>query len=252
MYRDFQYTHDQYDEYLASPPGELTGGGSNIHTIFPLMIVFIGFFVVIMFIRWVAQNYHIPIAVVNQPAPLQEANQAPAAKVSSLKGAVIAPLFTPEIQRWNEKIEVWGNRYNIDFNLIATVMQIESCGNPNVTSHVGASGLFQVMPYHFAEGEDPFQPGTNALRGIGYLSSSLKTHNGDVRLALAGYNGGINGSKRPEYQWPSETQRYVYWGYGIYQDAVKGRDSSDRLNEWLSRGGSSLCQKAAHELGLTR
>jgi soluble lytic murein transglycosylase-like protein len=222
------------------------------------MIVFIGFLTVVLFIRWIINNYQIPaIAMAQAPAAQvetveQEFQAEPVAPRAAASGSgIIAPLFTPEIQNWADKIQTWGDKYGVsDYNLIATVMQIESCGNPSIYSPAGATGLFQVMPYHFGSGEDPLKPGTNAMRGIGYLLSSLETHNGDVRLALAGYNGGIGGSKRPESQWPAETQRYVYWGTGIYEDAVNGRDSSDRLEEWLGRGGSSLCQKATVELGL--
>ena len=33
-------------------------------------------------------------------------------------------------------------------------------------------GLFQVMPYHFQEGEDPFSPDINAKRGLIYLRTA--------------------------------------------------------------------------------
>jgi soluble lytic murein transglycosylase-like protein len=64
-------------------------------------------------------------------------------------------------------------------------MQIESCGDPRARSRAGAMGLFQVMPYHFAGGDDPYNPDTNAVRGLAYLKRSLDTANGDPRLALA-------------------------------------------------------------------
>jgi hypothetical protein len=163
----------------------------------------------------------------------------------------IASLFTPEVQRWGRKITIWSHRLGIDPNLAATVMQIESCGNPNALSGAGAMGLFQVMPFHFANDEDPYKPVTNATRGLAYLKSALDTQGGDSRLALAGYNGGITGAKRPESAWPAEMQRYVYWGTEIYRDAKKGKSSSERLDEWLSSGGASLCTQAAQVLGLT-
>ena len=162
----------------------------------------------------------------------------------------IAPLFTPEIQRWGRKITIWSQRWDLDPNLVATVMQIESCGNPNALSGSGAMGLFQVMPYHFADDEDPFNPVTNAARGLTYLKSALDTREGSPRLALAGYNGGINGAKRPENTWSAEMQRYVYWGTGIYDQAKSGETSSERLDEWLNSGGASLCAQAAQVLRL--
>jgi soluble lytic murein transglycosylase-like protein len=163
----------------------------------------------------------------------------------------IAPLFTPEVQRWGERITTWGDRWGVDPNLIATVMQIESCGDPEAVSSVGALGLFQVMPYHFQENDDPYKPGTNAMRGIAYLKSALEARDGDPRFGLAGYNGGISGAKQPESDWPAETIRYVYWGTGIYADAVAGKAHSERLEEWLTRGGAHLCDQAARNLGFS-
>ena len=171
-----------------------------------------------------------------ETAPLPEPQVSPSPNL-------IAPLFTPEVLAWEEKILVWSDTYQLDPNLIATVMQIESCGFSRAESPVGAKGLFQVMPYHFLEGEDPYHPGTNARRGLNYLRQALES-GGNARLALAGYNGGINGAKNPEEQWPDETVRYVYWGLKIYKDARAGKDYSPRLEEWLNSGGSSLCRLA--------
>ena len=43
----------------------------------------------------------------------------------------MAALFTPEIQYWKDWIYKWSSQFGVDPNLIATVMQIESCGDPN-------------------------------------------------------------------------------------------------------------------------
>ena len=165
-------------------------------------------------------------------------------------GTTIAPLFTPEVQYWAPQIAAWSQQTGLDPNLIATVMQIESCGDPQATSSAGAIGLFQVMPFHFESGENPYDPMVNAQRGLDYLRRALETRGGDPRLGMAGYNGGISGAQRPESQWAAETQRYVYWGIGIYLDARAGKDTSERLDEWLSHGGASLCRQAAQRLGL--
>jgi hypothetical protein len=171
---------------------------------------------------------------------------------SGLGSGSIAPLFTPEVQHWSKNIIEWSQQTGIDANLIATVMQIESCGDPFAKSSAGAMGLFQVMPFHFENSEDPYKPATNARVGLRYLEQALAARNGVVRLGFAGYNGGITGAKRPESQWPDETKRYVYWGSGIYEDAANMKTNSDRLNEWLGRGGASLCKQAAQRLGIQR
>jgi soluble lytic murein transglycosylase-like protein len=175
---------------------------------------------------------------------------APSAERSSSSKNQIAPLFTEEVHYWESKIVTWSDDWNLDPNFVATIMQIESCGDPKARSSAGAMGLFQVMPVHFSEDDDPYKPNVNARRGLAYMKLALDTRSGDPRLALAGYNGGITGAQRPESDWPSETIRYVYWGVGIYEDALNGKDTSDRLREWLAAGGNSLCNQAAGNLGL--
>ena len=163
----------------------------------------------------------------------------------------ISPIFTPEIQYWSRSILQWAAAANLDPNLVAAVMQIESCGDPRATSRAGAAGLFQVMPYHFAAGENPYQPDTNALRGLDYLKRSLDNAGGNARLALAGYNGGIGVITRGEWSWAAETARYVKYGYPIYEDALLGGGTtSAALNEWYGRYGAGMCRQAAQHLGL--
>ena len=171
-----------------------------------------------------------------------ESPALPPAEVQSEEGG-IAALFTPEVQAWEKQILAWSEKYKLDPNLVATVMQIESCGHPGAESGAGAMGLFQVMPYHFQEGEDPYHPATNAKRGLIYLRMSQEAASGS-RLTLAGYNGGISGASLPEEHWPEETRRYVYWGHRIYKDARQGLDHSARLDEWLAAGGERLCKLA--------
>jgi soluble lytic murein transglycosylase-like protein len=161
----------------------------------------------------------------------------------------LSPIFTPEIQYWGKQIITWSAKNNLDPNLVATVMQIESCGNPDARSSAGAMGLFQVMPFHFIALDNPYDPDTNALRGLAYLKRSLAAAGGDPNLALAGYNGGISVISKPQSYWASETQRYLYWGSGIYADAASGASESPRLDEWLSRA-SGMCSGAKEKLGL--
>ncbi|OIO84433.1 MAG: hypothetical protein AUK01_09445 [Anaerolineae bacterium CG2_30_57_67] len=162
----------------------------------------------------------------------------------------IAPLFTPEVQFWGANLARWAAEHGLDANLAATVMQIESCGHPDIRSSAGATGLFQVMPFHFTAGEEMANPDTNALRGLDYLRRSLEQAAGDPRLAFAGYNGGIGVINQMESLWPAETIRYAYWGDGIYNDARLNLSTSPRLQEWLQAGGASLCAQARQRLGL--
>jgi hypothetical protein len=177
--------------------------------------------------------------------------QAAPALPQAAPGGEIAPLFTPEVQYWAGNISRWAAEHGLDANLAATVMQIESCGHPEIRSSAGATGLFQVMPFHFRAGENASLPNTNALRGLDYLRRSLERAGGDARLAFAGYNGGIGVIGRAESTWANETRRYAYWASGIYADAKQDLAASSRLDEWLNAGGASLCAKAGKRLGLT-
>lgn len=162
----------------------------------------------------------------------------------------ISPVFSPEIQYWGASIRTWAAAAGLDPNLVATVMQIESCGDPRALSPAGAIGLFQVMPYHFSGGDDPYSPTTNAARGLAYLKRSLATAKGDARLALAGYNGGIGVIGRPESTWKLQTQHYAYVGSGIYIDASSGAAHSLSLQEWMGTGVKSMCRQARARLGI--
>ncbi len=162
----------------------------------------------------------------------------------------LSPIFTKEVQHWSNDIVRWANTASVDPNLAATIVQIESCGDPRATSHSGAMGLFQVMPFHFWFGENPYDPDTNAVRGLNYLARALSTGGGNARLAMAGYNGGIGVIARSEWIWPSETKRYVLYGAPIYEDASSGATSSAMLTEWYQKYGAGLCRQAAQRLGI--
>jgi soluble lytic murein transglycosylase-like protein len=187
----------------------------------------------------------LPIASHNSTLVLQSAAQDAA---STSNG--ISPIFTKEVQHWSGDIVRWANAAGVDPNLAATVMQIESCGDPRATSRSGATSLFQVMPFHFKLGENPYDPETNAQRGMNYLSRSLQAGGGSARLALAGYNGGIGVIARNESSWPSETKRYVLYGAPIYEDARNGATSSASLTEWYQKYGAGLCRQASQRLGI--
>jgi hypothetical protein len=163
---------------------------------------------------------------------------SPAIMDASLDG------FTPEVRRWSSSIEHWSSLYELPALLVATVMQIESCGDAHAQSPAGARGLFQVMPFHFASGENSFDPEINASRGLAYLRGAYDLGGGRIDLALAGYNGGHSQIGRDPSLWPEETRRYVVWGTGIWDDFVNGGKSSSTLQAWLDAGGARLCDSA--------
>ena len=239
----------------SSPPSDQTavffqGGCLSGFLIPPLAVVCVGFLLAFL---WLGTG---PVSTLAAGPGQSDANLAQVqtdqmSKLSAVnlsQAGTISPVFRPEVQYWSAAILVWATAAGLDPNLAATVMQIESCGDPDARSRAGAMGLFQVMPFHFASGDDPYSPDTNAARGLVYLKRSLEVANGDARLALAGYNGGIGMIERSEFDWAAETQRYSYWGSGIYAEASNGATESLRLQEWIAAGGASLCRQAHSRL----
>jgi hypothetical protein len=162
----------------------------------------------------------------------------------------VGPVFTPEVQYWKDKIVQWSKQYGVEANMLATVIQIESCGDDMVGSNAGAQGLFQVMPFHFAEGEDMHDPDTNAKRGIEYLKGGLERADGHIGLAMAGYNGGWGVIDQGWGGWYRETRLYYMWGSQLYLDAINHKTmlESAALQNWLASGGSNLCARASARL----
>ena len=167
----------------------------------------------------------------------------------------IAPLFTASVQHWGRDITRWADEWDLDPNLVATVMQIESCGHPDVTSSAGAEGLFQVMPFLFADDEQDratmIDPETNAKRGLWDLHRCVRNAKGTVPQALACYNAGTGNMKADPRVWVNETLRYVVWGQGIYQDAQNGASHSNILDWWYTKAGANLCRRAETYLNNT-
>ncbi len=173
-----------------------------------------------------------------------------AAAVETTGRGGISPIFTPEVRYWESKIVEWSEAQNLDPNIVATIMQIESCGNPEAVSTAGAQGLFQVMPFHFSGGESMLDPDTNAMRGLNFYNEQLRYTGNDIMLSFAGYNGGFAASGGSYSNWPDETKRYHTWAKGIYEDAQSGATSSETLDTWLAAGGAAGCQIAAARLNL--
>lgn len=96
--------------------------------------------------------------------------------------------------------------------LALAVISVESSGRQQAVSPAGAQGLMQLIP---ATAErfgvaDPFDPRQNIRGGVRYLDWLLREFDGDVVLALAGYNAGEGAVRRNNGVPPfAETRDYV-------------------------------------------
>lgn len=163
--------------------------------------------------------------------------------------AALAPFYAPAVLHWQDSIERWAREYEVNPNVIAIVMQIESCGDPEAVSSAGALGLMQVMPFHFSYGENMINPETNVRRGMSVFHECLSVFAGwDLGMALACYNGGPSVTQREYTTWARETQSYYRWATGMWNEVVHHSSSSATLDEWLAAGGARLCQQAISRL----
>jgi soluble lytic murein transglycosylase-like protein len=140
--------------------------------------------------------------------------------VSTAQPLVLPPVSNSNSERvstgnpkYDELIALSAARNGVDPNLIVAVMRQESGFNPLARSYRGATGLMQLIPAtaHRFGVTNIFDAAQNIEGGAKYLRFLLDTFNGDVNLALAGYNAGENAVVNSGYRIPRyrETQNYV-------------------------------------------
>ncbi len=112
-------------------------------------------------------------------------------------------------------------QYHLDPNLVLAVVAAESNFDPSARSDKNAQGLMQLIPATAErfDVKDAWDPEQNLRGGMAYLRWLLQRFDGDVWLALAGYNAGEQAVER-------------YKGIPPYPET---RDYVDRIAGWLNR-----------------
>lgn len=126
-------------------------------------------------------------------------------------------------------IEKASFKYDLDPDLIHSVIEIESAGDPSVISNKGAKGLMQLMDSTASEMgvKNPFNPQQNIFGGAKYLRKMLDRYDGDTTLALAAYNAGPGAVDKYKGIPPfTETQDYVSKVFQNYSEKIATKNNN--------------------------
>jgi soluble lytic murein transglycosylase-like protein len=181
------------------------------------------------------------------------------------ESATITAKWIPEtVARWHEPIEEMAKKYDIDPNLLAIIMTMESGGDPKADSGQ-AQGLMQIAPATGGDiakkylktpvnSYDLWDPKTNIEFGAAYLAhlrdvfgsrTQAPSWNETVELVAAGYNGGPVAANNLEQGRGMEgTQTVVYSRDAFNMWRERHAEKSPTFDRWKERGGVSLIDGA--------
>jgi soluble lytic murein transglycosylase-like protein len=169
------------------------------------------------------------------------------------------------VTHWKAPINEMAKKYNIDPNLVAIIVTVESGGYAKAKSEAGAQGLMQVTPLTAKDIAAKYlkkpitkynlmDPHTNIEFGTAYLAF-LRDYFGDVdigpdsislvELIGAGYNGGPGTAQAMlDGEGLIDTQPVIYSRDAFNMWRERHASSSPTFDRWKERGGSTLIDKA--------
>ena len=108
---------------------------------------------------------------------------------------VLSSYWSYKVRRWEPIIIQEAQRRELDPDFLASLVWMESRGEPTAVGPVGAVGLMQVMSQEAGFEWRPtkaelMDPATNLFWGTRTLSTVVGQGKGDIFNALAAYNGG--------------------------------------------------------------
>jgi soluble lytic murein transglycosylase-like protein len=108
-----------------------------------------------------------------------------------------------EAERW---VQHCARHYGVPAELVAALIDVESCWNPRAVSSKGAQGLMQLMPATARRfgAFQPFDTEQNIAAGTRYVTTLMWEFHGDLRLVTAAYYAGDRwvGKRQLEYKNP--------------------------------------------------
>jgi len=119
-----------------------------------------------------------------------------------LEGGRIKTLLYPK--KYSAYVEKYAEEYNLDENLVYSIIKAESKFNEKALSRRGAKGLMQIADItrdwaieelELNDDIDIYDPETNIRVGCWYLNTLYKEF-GKTELVIAAYNGGSGNVKK--------------------------------------------------------
>jgi cell wall-associated NlpC family hydrolase len=190
------------------------------------------------------------------PFNVSNFQQTPSAQTSgdSASGPTSDGSGDPGTAKWRPLIDSAAQQVGIDPDVIQAIMMTESGGNPDSVSSAGALGLMQVMPFHFASGENGLDPKTNILKGAQILADNYKRY-GNWDTAVAAYLGAVdangnitNAADAYGTTGPAYVQRF-HENLNKLKAAVAPTQGSGDLDQ-LANGGVQWAAKARTVMGV--